>query len=111
MNNLTQGLINTGNQVRVLAINTPNNLVYIDEIDQEYVKSTRIEAVYIDTAIRISAAFFNLFTDKSYNIERFISDDFDSKLAEILQEEEYDIVQLESLFVAPYLDTIRKYSK
>lgn len=111
MNNLTQGLINTGNQVRVLAINTPNNLVYIDEIDQEYVKSTKIEAVYIDTAIRISAAFFNLFTDKSYNIERFISDDFDSKLAEILQEEEYDIVQLESLFVAPYLGTIRKYSK
>lgn len=111
MNNLTQGLINTGNQVRVLAINTPNNLVYLDELDQEYVKSTRIEAVYIDTAIRISAAFFNLFTDKSYNIERFISDDFDSKLAEILQEEEYDIVQLESLFIAPYLATIRKYSK
>ena len=111
MNNLTQGLINTGNQVRVLAINTPNNLVYIDEIDQEYVKSTKIEAVYIDTAIRISAAFLNLFTDKSYNIERFISDDFDSKLAEILQEEEYDIVQLESLFIAPYLATIRKYSK
>jgi len=111
MNNLTQGLINTGNQVKVLAINTPNNLVYIDEIDQEYVKSTRIESVYIDTTIQISAAFFNLFTSKSYNIERFIAEDFDHKLAKILKEEEFDIVQLESLFVAPYLNTIRTYSK
>jgi len=111
MNNLTQGLINTGNQVRVLAINTPNNLVYIDEVDKGYVKSTNIEAVYIDTAIRIGAAIANLFTDKSYNIERFISGDFDRKLVEVLKNDEYDIVQLESLFVAPYLDTIRKYSK
>ena len=111
MNNLTQGLINTGNEVRVLAINTPNNLVYIDELDKDYVNSTKIEAVYIDTSIRVGAAFFNLFTDKSYNIERFISEEFDKKLIEVLQEEEYDIVQLESLFVAPYLNTIRKYSK
>ena len=111
MNNLTQGLINTGNQVRVLAINTPNNLVYIDEIDQDYVRSTEIEAVYIDTSIRIGAAFFNLFTDKSYNIERFISAEFEKKLADVLSANEFDIIQLESLFVAPYLDTIRKYSK
>ena len=111
MNNLTQGLINTGNHVRVLAINTPNNLVYIDEIDKDYVRSTEIEAVYIDTSIRIGAAFFNLFTDKSYNIERFISEEFRDKLIEVLKSSEYDIIQLESLFVAPYLDTIRNHSK
>ncbi|MBL4658003.1 MAG: hypothetical protein JKX73_08390 [Flavobacteriales bacterium] len=80
MNNLTQGLINTGNEVRVLAINTPNNLVYIEELDKKYVQSTKIEAVYIDTLVRAGAAFLNLFTDKSYNIERFISDEFEPKI-------------------------------
>ena len=111
MNNLTQGLINTGNEVQVLAINTPNNLVYIDELDESYVRSTKIEAVYIDTSIRIGAAFVNLFTNKSYNIERFISMGFAQKLVEVLTDGEFDIVQLESLFVAPYLDIIRKHSK
>ncbi|MBL4658004.1 MAG: glycosyltransferase family 4 protein [Flavobacteriales bacterium] len=33
------------------------------------------------------------------------------KLIGILKTEQFDIVQLESLFVAPYLETIRKYSK
>jgi glycosyltransferase involved in cell wall biosynthesis len=56
-------------------------------------------------------AFVNLFKKDSYNISRFISDEFNKKLINILAAESYDIVQLEGLYVSPYLDTIRKYSK
>jgi len=108
MNNLTQGMINLGNKVQVLAINTPNNYIDISTLDQKYRETTHIKAVYKDTSIKISDAFFNLFTNKSYNIERFISEEFKILLSQFLSENNYDIILLESLFVAPYLGLIRK---
>ena len=45
------------------------------------------------------------------NSQRFINDDYNEKLIELLRNDKYDIVQLEGLYPAPYIDTIRKYSK
>jgi glycosyltransferase involved in cell wall biosynthesis len=56
-------------------------------------------------------AFLNLFTKKSYHVERFISDDFKARLIEVLDKEQFDIVQLEMLYMAPYVDVIRAHSK
>ena len=39
------------------------------------------------------------------------SKDFTNRLVEVLKENAYDVVQLETLFMAPYVETIRKYSK
>ncbi len=55
-------------------------------------------------------AFLNLFSDKSYHVQRFVSMDFSTKIKEILSDGNYDIVQLETLFLAPYIEIIRKYS-
>jgi glycosyltransferase involved in cell wall biosynthesis len=56
-------------------------------------------------------AFLNLFTRKSYHVERFISASFEKKLAGILQNSAFDIVQLELLYMSPYIPVIRKNSK
>ncbi|MES2590865.1 MAG: glycosyltransferase [Bacteroidota bacterium] len=111
MNNLTQGLINEGHKVKVLAINTKKHFIDIQSLPSDYRLQTNIDAVNVDTSINITAAFANLFTDKSYNIERFFSKSFEEKLIETLKSKEFDIVQLESLFMCMYISTIRKYSK
>lgn len=111
MNSLTQGLINEGHSVKVLAINTKKHFIDIEKISDNYRSKTNIEAVFIDTGIKISDAFFNLFTNKSYNIERFYSINFEKKLIEILKSETFDIIQVEGLYVSMYVDIIRKYSK
>ena len=110
MNTLIEGLIDAGNNVKVLAINTNKYNFNPDEIPQDYKDKTNIELVYIDLSIVPIDAFFNLFTGKSYHVERFISDNFRNKLSDILKEKNYDIVQIETLFMSPYIDTIRKYS-
>ncbi|PCH91070.1 MAG: glycosyl transferase family 4 [Bacteroidetes bacterium] len=110
MNNLTQGLIDHGHEVKVLAMNTPKSFIDIDKLPADYRKNTSIEAVFIDTNIKIIDAFLNLFKSSSYNIDRFISKDFETKLKDILEAGSFDVVQLESLFLVPYLDVIRKYS-
>ncbi|MGQ0829067.1 MAG: glycosyltransferase [Bacteroidota bacterium] len=111
INNLTTGLINEGHQVKVLAINTPKHFTDIQALPADYRNKTNIEAVFIDTDVKILPAFLNLFTDRSYNIERFYSRLFEQKLIDVLSKERFDIVQLESLYTSMYVQTIRKHSK
>lgn len=111
MNILTHGLISAGNNVDVIAINTPKHFTDIKSVDESYKKLTNYRLIFIDTDVKPFDAFFNLFTSKSYNITRFYSTDFGNALKEQLKEKKYDIIQLETLWVAPYIETIRKYSK
>ncbi len=110
MNNLIEGSILADHNVKVLAINTNKYNVNLKDIPQHYKNKTGIELVYIDLSIKPIAAFLNLFSGKSYHVDRFISDKFRNKLEQILSEKSYDIVQIETLFMSPYIDTIREFS-
>lgn len=110
MNNVTHGLISKGCTVNVLTITTQKHK--ISTLPKSYIDKTKFQSVFIDTTIKAKDAFFNLFSKKSYNVERFISDDFSKKLAEILKEEDtFDFIIIESLFVTPYIETIKKHTK
>ncbi|MDL2296870.1 glycosyltransferase family 4 protein, partial [Bacteroidales bacterium OttesenSCG-928-E04] len=76
-----------------------------------YIQKTRFESVYIDTTIKPIQGAKSILLNQSYHVNRFISKEFANKLVEILRKEKFDIIQLESIFVAPYIDLIRKHSK
>lgn len=111
MNNITQGLLEAGHEVKVLAMNTPKHFTDLKTVPEEYKNKTDFEVVFVDTSIKITDAFLNLFTTTSYNIKRFYSEVFENRLIELLKANQYDIVQLESVYTVPYLKTIREYSK
>ncbi len=67
--------------------------------------------VDVDNRLKVKEAFLNLFSNKSYHIARFISTEFEAQLIQLLTDNTYDIVQLETLYLAPYIPTIKKYSK
>jgi glycosyltransferase involved in cell wall biosynthesis len=67
--------------------------------------------VYLDLSIRPVEAIINLFSSASYHVQRFISNAFSDKLISILQNDTYDIVQCETLYLSPYLPVIRAHSK
>ncbi|MCB2207736.1 MAG: glycosyltransferase family 4 protein [Bacteroidetes bacterium] len=110
MNNLITGLIEAGHQVKVLAVNSNKYSVDPDRIPEDYKKSTGIELAYVDLAIKPLDAFLNLFSNKSYHVERFISKGFHAKLIEILKRDRFDVVQIETLYMSPYIETIREYT-
>ncbi len=110
MNAVIEGLLRMGHRVKVLAANTNKYFVKMDEIPRDYRERTRIETVFIDLSIKPAEAFINLFSRQSYHVQRFISSDFEHKLIEILTQEKFDIIQLEMLYLAPYVKTIRRYS-
>ncbi|HTX88216.1 MAG TPA: glycosyltransferase family 4 protein [Bacteroidales bacterium] len=111
MNMIAEGLLEAGHQVRILAVNSDKYCVDPDCIDPAYREKTGIELVHVDLSVKWIPAFFNLFTDRSYHVERFISPVFRSKLIEVLRKESFDIVQFEMLFMSPYLDTVRNFSR
>lgn len=111
MNTVTNGLINAGCSVKVLTIETSKHKLDFSKLPKEYTEKTGIESVFVDTAINLVDAFSALITSDSYNISRFFSPDFDRKLIEVLKKTKFDIVHVESLFMTPYIGTIRRTSK
>ena len=111
MNSIVTGLLEAGHQVKILAVNSEKFNVKASDIPEEYRQKTGIELIDVDLSIRPLRAFLNLFSKKSYHVERFISEDFKARLTEVLKKEQFDVVQLEMLFMAPYVETIRQHSK
>lgn len=111
MDNLTKGLLEAGHDVKVLCASTHKHPFRPELMSEVYKRSTRIDSVYIDTRLHFVDAFSNLITRDSYNVSRFFSPDFDMSLERILKTEKFDVVQLESLFMTPYIDTVRRFSK
>ena len=111
MNSIVTGLLEAGHNVRILAFNSNKYHIEKDSIPQEYRRQTKIDFVDIDLSIKIVEAFKNLFSDESYHVKRFLSKEFTNKLEKILKKDRFDIVQLETIYMAPYIDTIREHSK
>lgn len=110
MNSIITGLIEAGNKVKVLAFNSEKYHVDLNDIPKKYREATGIE--FVDVNLRISPrdAFLNLFSEESYHVQRFISQAYAEKLTKILDNETFDVVQLEMIYMAPYIDIIRKHS-
>lgn len=111
MNSIISGLAAQGHYVKVLAVVSDKFMVSPEDVPEDFKRLTNIEFEYIDLSIRPIDAFLNLFTRQSYHVQRFISNGFNRKLAEILKAEAFDVVQLETLFMTPYVGLIRQYSK
>ena len=93
MNSIITGLIGKGHKVKVMAFNSDKYSVNPDGIPPKYKEDTRIEFVDIVLKVNPIDAFKNLFTGESYHVQRFVSEEFSSRLVEVLKEEEFDIVQ------------------
>ncbi|MEI6764952.1 MAG: glycosyltransferase family 4 protein [Bacteroidota bacterium] len=108
MHALTQGLTQLGHTVDVLAMSTPKYPVAADSVPD--CVAGNFHLVKVNNSVTITGAFANLFSSRSYHVTRFVSKRFEIELVKLLQSRNYDIVQLETIFVAPYIDIIRKYS-
>jgi glycosyltransferase involved in cell wall biosynthesis len=108
---MTEGFLAAGNEVTVLSIATDKHPWQPEKIDAAFKAATKMDALHIDTSVRWLPAFLALFKTSSYNIDRFYSLGFEAKLIEILSRSEFDVVQLESLYLCPYISAIRRLSK
>ena len=110
MNMMVEGLIKEGHTVKVLAVNSFKYHIFPDDIPGDYRQKTGLELIDIDLRIKPLSALYHLLTQTSYHISRFVSPVFRERLQKILTTGSFDIIQLETLFVTPYINIIRQYS-
>ena len=108
---MTESMLISNHDLKVICVSTHKHPFKAEKVPAEVLKRTKMEAVEVDTQLKPIDAIINLFSNKSYNIKRFYSQDFENRLVEILTTEEFDVVHLESIFCTPYVDVIRKHSK
>lgn len=106
----TLGLLEQGAEVKILAMDLLKSKVKAD-IPPDFKSVTRLESVEVDNRPGFLKAMKNLFSTKSYLVERFYSSAYEDKLREILLQEQFDIVQIEHLYLGLYIGVIRNYSK
>lgn len=109
--NFSKGFGDAGVNLTLASLNTEKHYIDYEELPQHVKNLGDIHLTYIDNRIKPVDAFLNLFGSKSYHIERFISKEFEKQLEDLCKSKSFDVVIFESIFVAPYLDVIRKNSK
>lgn len=105
---MAEGLAKSGNKISILAISTPKHQCTIDQIPFEIKDIIDFYLVDINTQINPIKGIINLFFSKlPYNIERFINARYTKRLTEIIKANHFDVIQIEGLYLAPYLKAVR----
>ncbi len=107
---MTKSFADAGCVVHTVAINTKKHFVSTDSLPDWFKNKTILYTVDANTDVKPFGALINLFSSSSYNLVRFDVPAFHSKLKNLLQENKYDVVQLEGLFLSMYIPTIRANS-
>jgi glycosyltransferase involved in cell wall biosynthesis len=109
---LTRDFSTLNHAVTVLSINTPKHYFDLKDLPKNVNQIAEFHTVYVDTSVSVLEGMYNLLvSSKPYIAVRFISKKFRNYLSYLLKNNEYDVIQLEGLFVCPYLPVIRLYSK
>jgi len=108
---MTKGFKELGHEVTVLAMSTSKHPVKENDIPAKIREDIRFILVDVNTKIKLFGAARNLlFSRTPYNAERFVTKAFGDRLAQLLIDEEFDVNQLEGLYLAPYVPLIRELS-
>lgn len=107
---LSNALYEQGCEITLLSMNTTKHFTDIKSLPPDFNHYKEIHVTHLDNKVKVFDAFKNLFSKDSYHVSRFISKEFEAKLIELLETNQYDVVQLETLYLAPYIDVIKKHS-
>lgn len=110
MASLAEGLQLAGAELHMLAFNTSKHFIEPERIQDE-IERFNMHTPFLDNSIGPVNAALNLLTTAPFHVSRFYSESIDQELIELLKAEDFDGVVFESIFTAPYLETVRKHSK
>ena len=84
MDSITQGLLQEGCEVRVLAVETDKHPARQGHLPDTYREATRFEAVYVNLRVNPLDAAVAMLCGESYHVKRYVSHAFADKLRDVL---------------------------
>jgi polysaccharide biosynthesis protein PslH len=108
---MARGLCKSGARVTVLAMNTSKHPIVEQDIPENIRQEMDLHLIPVNTGVNFFKAAFDLIDPGlPYIARRFLNRHFKKKLMELLSTEAFDVVQLEGLYLTPYISDIRKSS-
>ena len=108
---LSRALQAKGCELDLLVLNTSKHFYDPAGLPQSHNFFQNIWSVKVDNRITWNGALTSLVKGESYILSRFNSEAYAEKLKEILTAKAYDVVQLETVYMAHYIPVIRANSK
>ncbi len=108
---LYKGLQQAGANITIASINTKKHYTNIENISPSIFDNKIYYSKTIDTTPTSIGFLKSWIKGSSYNIDRFYNKEFEQQLIKILKETSFDIIQLEGMFLYPYIKAIRKNTK
>jgi len=99
-----------GHEVSYFSLNTQKHFVDEKTLHERF-SFCKYYALSINTDITPWSAFLNLLSNRSFHLQRYENDLANEQLSKLLQSERFDLVQIEGLYSAGFLSTLRKYFK
>ena len=84
-------------------ISTAKHPFYRDYYPQSWQDKMTIDHCHISTKTNLFGALYHLLKNESYNLIRFKDKKLKQKLSELLSQEKFDVIILESIYTLPYL--------
>lgn len=103
---LLKELSGQGADVVYFSFNTQKHFVNRATIDKQF-SFCRVVDMPLNANPTLTGAIYALLTGKNYNISRFDDDKAKANLRELLSKETFDVVQLEGLYTAPFLEVVK----
>lgn len=80
----------------------------IEDYPEGYQKRMEIESFFLNTTTDLLGAVIHLIKNTSYNISRFEDDKLKKRFKELIRKKKFDLVILESLYLAPYRELFQE---
>ncbi|WP_041627421.1 glycosyltransferase family 4 protein [Owenweeksia hongkongensis] len=109
MSSIIDALLKNKAEVTLLSINTKKHFKSDEATAAQLPTRLDFHKVYHNTSITPWGALANLFSGKAYHVSRFYFSAFAKKLVLLLRQNSFDIIQIEGLSMAVYIELIRKY--
>jgi len=106
--NMIQEMVEYGHEVSILMMTTSKH----HKKNSPDIDAINVHNVFVNTDIKPFKLLWNYFMGTMpYIAQRFIDATYAEHLIDLLYSKRFDIVQLEGLYLSPYIDTIRQVSQ
>ncbi len=108
--NTLKGMLKAGAQVTVFSLNPNKHFVETAYIDDPVLNNIKMITSFINADLSVYGTVKNLFLNRAHLVDRYFKADAAIQLRNLLSDNDFDLIQLEGLFVVPYLTVIRQFS-
>jgi len=99
-----------GHELTILAMQTPKHH-YNDELPKSLSQLGEWHSEMVDTSISPLGIAWALVRNDAFHLSRFYDKGFNDKIISLLSDENFDLIQIEGLYLTPYIDTIKKHTQ